>query len=549
MGSTRERDLLARAAKVVGTTQKAIRANTFARYRPVEFQREWFESPAPIKVLVAGNQSGKTTFGAIRTISSCVGVEPLSLGGTIPPTWAKGTLAGRKFLAAGETYDKICTETILPKLREYLADDMIVRFTKTGKFVTGIEWASGATLALRTYEQGWKKFEGGNFDGAWFDEPPPQDIFQAVRRGQIATNGWALITATPLAGSAWMLDDLITPATNLDCTECSGGAIPHDEIVKMQPNHGMVAAFKAGMHDNCRQHHGGYLDHDEIYKFLDSIKDPQLRAAREFGSFQDYGSLTFSYVKDEVHVVPDFKAPANWPLVEMVDPAPTRGLNIIWFVCDEQNRWRAVKAELVPAGGFAEMARQVVFHRQTLGRHPDRAFMDPRGGHHKQITAEAVEDWFTMFRAQGLEYEPAVGATHDNAGVKVLHDWLTPEFDPSKGSDAIPRLRFCKRLRDMKEGPLWAFERFQWSPLDSPKKRYGQKFKDWVDCAMMLALTVEKQNLTFERLRARMGGGGRALPGLAESYASTTRPGARHRNQFLRRTSRPEWMGRLMPRH
>jgi hypothetical protein len=54
-----ERELLARVAKVVGTTQKAIRASTFARYRPVEFQREWFESDAAIEVLVAGNQSGK----------------------------------------------------------------------------------------------------------------------------------------------------------------------------------------------------------------------------------------------------------------------------------------------------------------------------------------------------------------------------------------------------------------------------------------------------------------------------------------------------------
>lgn len=57
MGAPRE--ITSLAAQIVGSAQRALRANRFALYRPVEFQRPWFESKAPIRVIVGGNQIGK----------------------------------------------------------------------------------------------------------------------------------------------------------------------------------------------------------------------------------------------------------------------------------------------------------------------------------------------------------------------------------------------------------------------------------------------------------------------------------------------------------
>lgn len=543
---------LTQLAIAVRRANKAKRATKFARFKPLDYQREWFETDRPIRVLTLPNQTGKTTAGAIFTLSACLGHLPVAMGGNPPPRWPQGTLAGKKFMCAGESYEKITTETIWPKLQEYVSEDMIKRITKNGKYISTVEFVTGAVLAFRSYDQHWRKFEGGNFDGVWFDEPPPQDVFSATRRGQMATEGWCIITGTPLPGSSWMRDELIFAEQNLDCEECSGGDVAHDEIVKVQPLHGRVYVPQAiEMELNCREHHGGYLPHAEIQAYLESISDPAIRAARQHGIFVDSATLTFGYVNDRDNVVDDFDAPTSWPLVEVVDPSPKRGLHIKWYVCDPQDRWYNIYAERIPSdGGFRRMAQQVFAHRQKIGRHPDLALMDPRGGHHKQVGSDGIKDWFDQFRAHGITYVPAVAPSVDNARVQILHDWLKPVFDPSKGGEQVPRLRFCRRLRTMKKGPLWAYERFTWDPVLSPKKQYEQECKDFIDCDMYLALWVEKHNLTFQKYEDM---DRPPMTGIAASYSSGPPVGVQRRPNPLRRTSlgrsysgkHPEWVSRI----
>ena len=810
---------LASLAIAIRRANKAKRATKFARFKPLDYQREWFETDRPIRVYTLPNQSGKTTCGAITMLAACLGHKPVALGGNPPPRWELGLLAGKKFMCAGESYEKITTETIWPKLQEYVSEDMIKRITKNGKYISTVEFVTGAVLAFRSYDQHWRKFEGGNFDGVWFDEPPPQDVFSATRRGQMATEGWCIITGTPLPGSSWMRDELIFAEQNLDCEECSGGDKPHDEVVKAQPMHGQVfvpqsiemhdncllagsrvsgrftgglkadysgpaveivtkhgerlrvtaqhpvltdrgilradlidkgicllrekpeqrlvgpgryeqkqnssnptveevfdalsaygrgvrkrstldldgderffdgeevravgllaeppdrrlmidwrsheignlalklsdpafggvahwkafstardprgtekvldrlpvvfdfpppktrcfgriaevdtALPQAALHSvlvassfarelldrfpghvafdevvevrhfhysghvydfstdvgyfasdsilvrNCRECHGGYLPHASIMAFLESISDESIRAARQHGIFVDSATLTFSYVNDRDNVVDDFDAPAGWPLVEVVDPSPKRGLHIKWYVCDPNDRWYNIAAERIPSdGGFRRMAQQVFMHRQKIGRHPDLALMDPRGGHHKQVGSDGIKDWFDQFRAHGITYVPAVAPSVDNARVQILHDWLKPVFDPSKGGEQVPRLRFCRRLRTMKKGPLWAYERFTWDPVLSPKKQYEQECKDFIDCDMYLALWVEKHNLTFRKYEDM---DRPPMTGIAASYSSAPPVVGRGRPSPFRKPSlargyaskHPEWVNRI----
>lgn len=786
--------------------------NRFAAFTPLEYQRDWFSYPEPIGALILPNQSGKSTIGAIKTLTGCLGVAPAAISGKpVPPHWPMGLCAGKKYAAAGATFQTITERTILPKLREYMSDDMLVKTRRKQGFETTFHFVSGASLVLMSYEQRVKDFEGGNFDGFWFDEPPPKDIFYAVRRGQMATRGWALITATPLT-EPWMLDDLILPSQSLACAECSGGDTPHAEIVSEQPNHGLVyvpepidmcsncvlagsrvsgrftgglKAFYAGpaveietrhgnrlrvtaqhpvlttggivpagslhkgvgllrercegvnilagrqeeeqdaeyptveeMFDalgargrgvceralldldgderfiasqeidavgllvrsperglvrdgyahqvgnlalvmpdpslamaavggesgtpaaggpgsaelslhglaimaqgapaepscigltaqldaplpkaalkglriasdfarqllqafpgqvaldqcvnvrhfnyvghvydfstdvgyfasdsilvrNCRQCNGGYLDHNEIQSFLASITDDAQRMARKHGTFLNYATLEFGYVNDADNVVDDFRPPDAWPLVEVVDPAPKRGLHVKWFTCDEHDRWYNTHAARIPvAGGFRGMAKQVYAHRQEVGRHPDLALMDPRGGHHRMVGTDGIEDWFQGFRKEGLVYTPAIAPSVENGTVQTLHDWLKPAYDPSKGELSVPRLRFCKRLRTLKNGPLWAYERFSWNPQASLRKReYEQAGKDWVDCDMYLAMWVERMKLTHRKLVAEDAPRRRSL---AASYAVKPQvPGT------SRGAGRPPWVPKSLAR-
>lgn len=517
-------ELRARQAIANARLKKAARAAKFARFEPLPYQREWFQTEKPVSVLVLPNQAGKTTVGAIKTLAGCLGHLPPSLSGReLPKRWEPGVLAGKRFMAAGASFKKITTETILPKLYEYIADDMIKSVKRTMGYPTEINFVTGATLILKSYEQKDKDFEGGNWDGVWNDEPPRQPIFTASRRGQMATSGWYIITATPVS-EPWMLDDLIIPAQSLDCKECSGGEIPHTEIVKAFPHHGAVyvPSTQLEMHDNCMECHGGYLPHAKIEEFLAGIANDAERRARQYGEFMNFSVLEFGYVNEAEHVVADFDPPKAWPWVEIIDPAPKRGLHIKWYTCDEHDRWYNTHAERIPSdGGFSRMVKSIWEHRARIapGRVPDLCLMDPRGGAHRMVGTEGTFDWFEGFRKNGLVYQPAHAppAEHGHANVQTLHDWLKPSFDPSKGDEAVPRLRFCRRLRTMKKGPLWAFERFTWDPTKPARKLWEQEAKDFIDCDTYLALWVEKHRLTYRKMQEQERP---PMPGLAASYAS-----------------------------
>ena len=61
---------------------------------------------------------------------------------------AAGHARGQEVHVRGESYEKITTETIWPKLQEYVSEDMIKRITKNGKYISTVEFVTGAVLAF-----------------------------------------------------------------------------------------------------------------------------------------------------------------------------------------------------------------------------------------------------------------------------------------------------------------------------------------------------------------------------------------------------------------
>lgn len=480
---------------LVETTHEAEeiqKTTAFQRFQPLPYQIDFLKSDAEVRAFIAANQIGKTATGAIVTIGAALNDKPVALGGSGAGRWPRDKLRGKRYFVGGETFDSL-RDNIIPKLREYVSQGSMLKgppkrnaqgLDVTWKFVTGAE------VHLMSYQQPTDAFEGAPWDGAWFDEPPPQTIFNAVRRGLMARNGWTIMTMTPLK-EPWVLDELIRPSEDPE-----------------HPLHGKVEVYGARMEDNCREHHGGYLPHDRIESFLASLP-PKERKAREFGEFLDLQGLEFDYVTDEAHVVPDFDTYRAWPIVEIVDPAMKRPLHAMWFAVDPDEYWYCVHAALIPNDGFRRMVMDIQKHRGFVGRQPDVAIMDQRGGQHR-VDIDRQMDWFQKFHEAGIRYERST-----DGHVQSLHDWLRPQFDPVKGERLVPKLRFFRHVADMDQGPIWGFRRFVWSPTDSTRKQYEQKGKDWVDCAMYLRLA----NLTHRRLSAREDGL-ESRSGLAATYSS-----------------------------
>jgi phage terminase large subunit-like protein len=186
-----------------------LRESGLGLYRPVPKQRAMHDLGAScrLRLLMAGNQQGKSTAGSAETA--------MHLTGLYPPGWK-----GHRFQkpirawAAGDT--TVTTRDIVQRKllgepgqlgtgmipKSLILDIVAARgIGETADFVT-IRHALGGTsyLAFRTYEQGRRKWQGETLDWIWFDEEPPNDIWTEGLARLSSTSGLALITFTPMLG-------------------------------------------------------------------------------------------------------------------------------------------------------------------------------------------------------------------------------------------------------------------------------------------------------------------------------------------------------------
>lgn len=172
------------------------------------------------RLLMAGNQTGKTYCGAMETAMHLTGKYPDWWPGrrwTRPiRAWAGSqtgevTRDGVQRNLVGEPKNKEAWGTgAVPKdllkdwsLRHGVADslDSIL-----------VEHASGegmSTLGFKSYDQGRDKWQGETLDLVWFDEEPPMDIYMEGLTRTNATDGMVFLTFTPLLGMSTVVSMFI----------------------------------------------------------------------------------------------------------------------------------------------------------------------------------------------------------------------------------------------------------------------------------------------------------------------------------------------------
>ena len=195
------------------------RTNLLDFWTPYPRQREFIKLGATTseRLLLAGNQLGKSDTGAYETACHATGLYPKDWEGRRfdHPTksWAAGesTTVGRDVAQT-----KLCGEPgresalgtgFIPKAcfadkptlaRGAVADAydtiQVYHHNKDG-VRDGI-----STIQFKSYEQGRKKFQGRTLDFIWWDEEPAQDIYIEGNARWSATGGMSFMTFTPLEG-------------------------------------------------------------------------------------------------------------------------------------------------------------------------------------------------------------------------------------------------------------------------------------------------------------------------------------------------------------
>jgi len=192
--------------------QRRRARNKLKDYRPYTKQLDFHQAGGDHRerLLMAGNQLGKTFCGGAETAYHTTGLYPSWWNGRRfdrPTRWWVGSKTGEvtrdgvQRILVGEPKDSNrWGEGMIPgdqlvdwSRRQGVADaldSVLVKHVSGGT----------STIGFKSYDQGREKWQGETLDGVWFDEEPPLDIYMEGLTRTNATGGMVFLTFTPLLG-------------------------------------------------------------------------------------------------------------------------------------------------------------------------------------------------------------------------------------------------------------------------------------------------------------------------------------------------------------
>ena len=207
------------APNVMQTTSKLAKAaaiNRLACYGPYPFQKRFHAAkdvegrPAMQRLLMAGNQVGKTVGGANETAMHATGQYP---------GWWDGFLLPRplKIWCGGVNNDKvrdICQAKLFGTPGDpsdfgkgAIPKASIIKTTRKPGIPDAFDSAlvrhdagHNVIIGFKSYEAGKKDWQGEGVDVIWLDEEPDEEIFSQALARVIATRGIIYMTFTPEKG-------------------------------------------------------------------------------------------------------------------------------------------------------------------------------------------------------------------------------------------------------------------------------------------------------------------------------------------------------------
>lgn len=320
-------------AKQLLLRKKVAEANTLRTWEPWTCrhngvhtsQCDAFHSKARRVIVQGGNRSGKTFLGGAIVAHAFMGTHPTRKN-RIPSI----------IKIFGEDFNNHIGGTILPKLLKFIPPSAIETKKKNERgIVTRIIGVNGSVIDLMSYDQEKTKFESFDADLAWFDEPPPYEIYEGVRRGLIDRKGEELFTMTPLR-EPWLYNTFYVPWME--------GNLKDTEIFELR--------------SDCNP----YIDEAEIESLKDVYDEETLKTRIE-GKFRHLSGLIWPIERD-VHVVPMFEWPREWPVYMSIDPHPKKPHAVSWMGITPIDQ-KVVIDELKYAGPISELAKLIFDKEKT----------------------------------------------------------------------------------------------------------------------------------------------------------------------------------------
>jgi phage terminase large subunit-like protein len=403
----------------------------------------------------AANKTGKTTGGAI--VCGEVAEGRALWGGTERKSSAWLTPRPKRLCFFSEdflTHEEAIVPTYASWMKRYILD---VMKGPSGN-LNRVQHKNGSVIYLRTYDQGYEKAEGKDYDLVWCDEPPPRDIYTAIFRGLVATKGLLLITATLLA-ETWL--------------------------------------YEATMYDN------NWLDSSARENFAALLTDEE-RAIRIWGKPTTLSGAIYPNFKSRrpsPFIVDQNEPPWNpltdkpWPVVLGVDPHERKPVYCAWAYITPDNNLLWFDYAMVPSGSIKSIFT-AIREREATHKAPTRLVIgDPNRFQANQIDNQS---WLTAFEEH--EYSVLLG----NDDLAHGHFVVREMFDE-------PIRMFFMESCQGKDGPIYSLDRYTWEDWargsrfeKGPKEKPKEKHKDFPDIIRYVAVALHDGHISHSILQGEL---------------------------------------------
>jgi len=192
--------------------KRKLAENKLADYRAYGKQAEFHRAGADMaireRLLMAGNQLGKTFCAAFESAMHLTGLYPKEWDGAVFKEPVTGWAASETSQGTRDTVQRLLLGPPGSWGTGAIPKHLILEIKRAAHGVADavetilVRHVSGGTsrVTMKTYDQGRARWQGETLDFVWFDEEPPEDIYVEGLTRTNATDGIVWVTFTPLKG-------------------------------------------------------------------------------------------------------------------------------------------------------------------------------------------------------------------------------------------------------------------------------------------------------------------------------------------------------------
>ncbi len=411
-----------------------------------------------------GNRSGKTECGAVETVWLARGIHPFRPNKPDVSCWVVSL--------SQQVQRDVAQQKILYYLDKSWIREIVMEsgsksspeFGVIDYIVIDNVFGGVSKIAFKSCEAGREKFQGTSLDFVWFDEEPPQPVYEECRMRVLDRNGHVFGTMTPLKGLTWV----------------------YDEIYLNRHNSQEVWYEFMEWSDNP------YLNSAEVQALSECLSSEQLES-RRYGRFTQSNGLVYPEFGD-ANVVEPFDVPCEWQDEISIDPGLNNPLSAHWYARDFDGSVYVIAEHY-------EAKRDVAYHAQKIKEICDRlcwkrdrfgrlsVLMDSAANQHTLNGQRSVAE---LFAEQGVTVNTRVDKGL-YTGINRVKSLLKPLSGPPKlyifsscvnmlreikgyfwGSGDAPVKRDDHAMDDLRYYVCNAYERY----VDPPAKTWVQLDKE-----------------------------------------------------------------------